>query len=89
VPLPFKSRSGHHGPPVKIKYYGSYNNNIVSAGRDKSLRSFCTSRDNQNYEFSQGSLAKKAKSRGVDIDELKLPQISDFDVCKFIYLYTF
>jgi U3 small nucleolar RNA-associated protein 21 len=60
----------------------------VSAGRDKSLRSFCTSRDNQNYEFSQGSLAKKAKSRGVDIDELKLPQISDFDVCKFIYLYT-
>lgn len=53
---------------------------ILSAGRDHSLRSFSTVRDAQNFEFSQGHLAKKAKNRGVSMDDLKLPQIIDFDV---------
>ncbi|KAI7904599.1 Utp21 specific WD40 associated putative domain-containing protein [Cokeromyces recurvatus] len=80
VPNPFKSRSGHHAPPSKIKYFGENMKTILSAGRDHSLRSFSTIRDAQNYEFSQGHLAKKAKKRGISIDELKLPQIIDFDV---------
>lgn len=52
----------------------------MSAGRDHSLRSFSTVRDEQNFEFSQGRLAKKAKDRGVSMDDLKLPQIVDLDV---------
>lgn len=61
-------------------YYGEGMKTILSAGRDHSLRSFSTVRDSQNFEFSQGHLAKKAKSRGVSMDDLKLPQIIDFDV---------
>ncbi|CEP16590.1 hypothetical protein [Parasitella parasitica] len=80
VPHPFKSRSGHHAPPSKLKYYGEELKTILSAGRDHSLRSFSTVRDAQNFEFSQGHLARKAKKHGVSMDDLKLPQIIDFDV---------
>ncbi|CAO3687020.1 unnamed protein product [Rhizopus stolonifer] len=77
VPFPFKSRSGHHAPPSKIAYYG---NSILSAGRDHSLRCSSTVLDTQNFEFSQGHLAKKSKERGIKMDDLKLPQILDFDI---------
>ncbi|KAG1468282.1 hypothetical protein G6F56_003920 [Rhizopus delemar] len=77
VPFPFKSRSGHHAPPSKIVYYG---NSILSAGRDHSLRCSSTVLDAQNFEFSQGHLAKKSKERGIKMDELKLPQILDLDI---------
>ncbi|KAL7320299.1 rRNA-processing protein utp21, variant 2 [Mucor circinelloides] len=80
VPHPFKSRSGHHAPPSKLKYYGEGLKTILSAGRDHSLRSFSTVRDAQNFEFSQGHLARKANKRGISMDDLKLPQIIDFDV---------
>ncbi|GAA5808757.1 hypothetical protein MFLAVUS_002153 [Mucor flavus] len=80
VPHPFKSRSGHHAPPSKLQYYGEDKKTILSAGRDHSLRSFSTVRDAQSFEFSQGRLAKKAKDRGVSMDNLKLPQIIDLDV---------
>ncbi|KAI8333218.1 Utp21 specific WD40 associated putative domain-containing protein [Blakeslea trispora] len=80
VPHPFKSRSGHHAPPSKIKYHGENLKTILSAGRDHSLRSFSTIRDAQNFEYSQGHLARKANRQGVRMDDLKLPQIVDFDV---------
>lgn len=80
MPHPFKSRSGHHAPPSKLKYYGEGLKTILSAGRDHSLRSFSTVRDAQNFEFSQGHLAKKANKHGISMDDLKLPQIIDFDV---------
>ncbi|KAI9497520.1 Utp21 specific WD40 associated putative domain-containing protein [Zychaea mexicana] len=78
VPLPLKSRSGHFAPPTKIQYYGNDGTRILSAGRDRALRMFSTVRDAQNYEFSQGHVAKKAKSRGVSEESLKLPIITDF-----------
>ncbi|KAL4210717.1 hypothetical protein CU097_012847 [Rhizopus azygosporus] len=77
VPFPFKARSGHHAPPSKIRYFGRA---ILSAGRDHSLRCFSTILDTQNFEFSQGHLTKKAKERGVRAEDLKLPQIVDFDI---------
>ncbi|KAI7894563.1 Utp21 specific WD40 associated putative domain-containing protein [Mucor mucedo] len=80
VPHPYKSRSGHHAPPSRLQYYGTDNKTILSAGRDRSLRSFSTVRDAQSFEFSQGRLAKKAQDRGISMDELKLPPIIDFDV---------
>lgn len=52
----------------------------MSAGRDHSLRCFSTILDTQNFEFSQGHLTKKAKERGVRTEDLKLPQIVDFDI---------
>ncbi|KAI8149510.1 Utp21 specific WD40 associated putative domain-containing protein [Fennellomyces sp. T-0311] len=78
VPLPLKSRSGHYAPPTKIRYYGNDGTRILSAGRDRALRMFSTVRDAQNYEFSQGHIAKKAKQRSVTEESLKLPIITDF-----------
>ncbi|KAJ7356167.1 WD repeat-containing protein 36 [Desmophyllum pertusum] len=52
--------------------------NILSAGLDRSLRFISTVRDARSCELSQGSLTKKSKSRGVQMEELKLAPIIDF-----------
>ncbi|KAF7731227.1 hypothetical protein EC973_000643 [Apophysomyces ossiformis] len=76
VPLPLKSRSGHYAPPSRIRFMTD--RLIISAGRDQTLRAFSIVRDSQNTELSQGHLAKKAKSKGLKMDDLKLPQITEF-----------
>ncbi|KAI8379183.1 Utp21 specific WD40 associated putative domain-containing protein [Radiomyces spectabilis] len=79
VPHAFKQRSGHHAPPTKIRYYDENGRFILSAGRDQTLRAFSVYRDAQSFELSQGHLAKKAKSKDLRMDELRLPLITDFD----------
>ncbi|KAG0349234.1 hypothetical protein BG004_000458 [Podila humilis] len=76
LPRLLKSRSGHHAPPTHIRYYGEDGHFILSAGRDRSLRTFSTVRDSQSTELSQGSLSKKSKLLNLKIDELKLPLIT-------------
>ncbi|CAO3658833.1 unnamed protein product [Umbelopsis ramanniana] len=78
TPRLLKSRSGHHSPPLRIRYYGQDGHFILSSGRDRSLRAFSTIKDAQTIELSQGALAKKAKNYNLKIDELKLPQITQF-----------
>ncbi|RIA88602.1 Utp21 specific WD40 associated putative domain-containing protein [Glomus cerebriforme] len=73
-----KSRSGHHSPPTKIKYYGSSGHFILSAAGDKSFRLFSVIRDSQSVELSQGSIIKQSKRSRKHIDELKFPQITHF-----------
>ncbi|RGB38492.1 Utp21 specific WD40 associated putative domain-containing protein [Rhizophagus diaphanus] len=73
-----KSRSGHHSPPTKIKYYGSSGHFILSAAGDRSLRVFSVIRDSQSVELSQGSIIKQSKRSKKHVDELKFPQITDF-----------
>ncbi|KAI8967024.1 Utp21 specific WD40 associated putative domain-containing protein [Mycotypha africana] len=80
VPSIYKSRSGHHAPPSKIIYHGENFKTVLSAGRDRALRSFSTVRDAQNFEYSQGRIARKAKVQNTRMDDLKLPPIIDFDV---------
>ncbi|CAJ0829013.1 9830_t:CDS:10 [Entrophospora sp. SA101] len=82
IPRLLKSRSGHHAPPTKIQYYDSRGQFILSAGSDKSLRTFSIQRDEQSVELSQGSLLKKSKQQKTNIDNLKLPQIIDFSACE-------
>ncbi|ORX58325.1 WD40 repeat-like protein [Hesseltinella vesiculosa] len=81
VPKIWKSRSGHYAPPSKIRYYGDEGHVILSSGRDQSLRLFAVHKDNQSVEFSQGHLEKKAKSRNIKTQDLKLPVITDFACC--------
>ncbi|KAF9940858.1 hypothetical protein BGZ65_005881 [Modicella reniformis] len=76
LPRLLKSRSGHHQPPTHIRYYGEDGHFILSAGRDRSLRTFSTVRDSQSTELSQGSMSKKSKLLNLKIDELKLPLIT-------------
>lgn len=54
TPRLLKSRSGHHSPPSRIRYYGQDGHFILSSGRDRSLRAFSTVRDAQTVELSQG-----------------------------------
>ncbi|TPX50362.1 hypothetical protein SeLEV6574_g00940 [Synchytrium endobioticum] len=79
-PRLLRSRSGHHLPPTHIKFYGNDGYTILSAGRDRSLRTFSVIRDSRNVELSQGSMAKKLKANKnvTTIDELKLPVITKF-----------
>ncbi|CAG8442794.1 7967_t:CDS:10 [Ambispora gerdemannii] len=78
LPRLLKFKSGHHSPPTTIQYYGSDGHYILSAAADRSLRAFSIVRDSQSVELSQGSVDKKSKKLGVKIDELKLPQITQF-----------
>ena len=78
-----RSRSGHYQPPSQIRHYGGEGQLILSAGRDRTLRTFSTFRDVQNVELSQGSLERKSKNLGLKVEELKLPQILGFDACEF------
>jgi len=73
-----RSRSSHSAPPTKVRFYGSRGVDILSAGLDRSLRFISTIKDARSCELSQGSLTKKSKNRGVQMEELKLAPIVDF-----------
>ncbi|KAJ2450150.1 rRNA-processing protein utp21 [Coemansia sp. RSA 2424] len=78
VPRLLRHRSGHFAAPQMIRYHDDDGRCILSAGRDRSLRYFSVFRDAQNVEMSQGSLAREARVRKVKVNELRLPQISQF-----------
>lgn len=83
-----KSREGHSGCPLKIRYYGGVTNaslrdnadamscEIVSAGSDGSLRLFNTALESQNKELSQGVILKKL---GLRRRHQRLPITTGFD----------
>ena len=73
TPRILRSRSGHYGTPTFVRFYDDEGKYLLSVGRDRALRLFCTIRDEQNIELSQGSLTKKAKSMNMKTEELKLP----------------
>ncbi|ORY24304.1 putative WD-repeat protein [Naematelia encephala] len=76
LPKLLKMRGGHHLPPTCIRYYGEDGKQILTAGRDQSLRYTSVVRDSRSHELSQGSFAKKALDRGVTMDSLKFPPIT-------------
>ncbi|KAJ2687947.1 rRNA-processing protein utp21 [Coemansia spiralis] len=78
VPRLLRHRSGHFASPQMIRYHDDDGRIILSAGRDRSLRYFSVFRDAQNVELSQGSLVREARARKVKVNELRLPQISQF-----------
>ncbi|SJX64478.1 related to UTP21-U3 snoRNP protein [Sporisorium reilianum f. sp. reilianum] len=75
-PRLLKARSGHHQPPHLIRYYGQDGKEILSAGRDRSIRSISVVRDSRSHELSQGELQKKSNQLSVAISSLKLPAAS-------------
>ncbi|KIL69996.1 hypothetical protein M378DRAFT_184349 [Amanita muscaria Koide BX008] len=76
APRLLKFRSGHHAPPHLIRYYGDDGKQLLTASRDRSLRCTSVVRDSRSFEFSQGSLAKKATSLSIPVASLKFPPIT-------------
>lgn len=72
-PRLLKYRSGHHQPPHLIRYYGEEGKEILSAGRDRSIRSISVVRDSRSHELSQGELQKKSNQLSISVASLKLP----------------
>ncbi|GBM86037.1 WD repeat-containing protein 36 [Araneus ventricosus] len=71
-------REGHSGPPTKVRFYGVNGKNILSAGRDSTLRSFSTEADNLNKSLGQASFNQKAaKRKGVKHGTKKMLPILD------------
>eukprot|EP01038_Epipyxis_sp_PR26KG_P010444 gene10444-14028_t len=83
-----KSRQGHQGTPLRIRYYGGMTNvsmrdsadamscEIISSGIDGSVRLFNTSVENQNRELSQKPILKKL---GLQRRNERLPECNGFD----------
>ncbi|PVU97883.1 hypothetical protein BB561_000277 [Smittium simulii] len=71
-PRQLKQRSGHFANPTKIKYYGNDGKQILSVGRDQTLRLFSIVRDSQNVELSQRLKLKKFSNGS------RLPIITSF-----------
>ena len=49
---------------------------MLSTGRDRTLRMFHSALDRQNREMSQGHLAKRARELSVAVDTLRLPLVT-------------
>ncbi|TKY89449.1 hypothetical protein EX895_001980 [Sporisorium graminicola] len=75
-PRLLKGRSGHHQPPHLIRFYGEDGKEILSAGRDRSIRSISVVRDSRSHELSQGELQKKSNQLSIAVSSLKLPAAS-------------
>ncbi|KAJ1024816.1 hypothetical protein NDA16_002856 [Ustilago loliicola] len=75
-PRLLKGRSGHHQPPHLIRYYGEEGKEILSAGRDRSIRSISVVRDSRSHELSQGEVQKRSNQLSVSVSSLKLPAAS-------------
>ncbi|KAJ2723736.1 rRNA-processing protein utp21 [Coemansia sp. Benny D115] len=78
VPRLLRLRSGHFSAPHMIRYHGEKGFDIMSAGRDRTLRMFSVIRDSQSVEMSQGKLAHDARTKKVNISQLRLPQVTEF-----------
>ena len=86
-----KSRSGHSGYPLRLRYYGGITNismrdnsdasscELISAGSDGSIRLFNTALESHNREFSQKPILKKL---GLLKRNQKLPTVIAFDYCE-------
>jgi U3 small nucleolar RNA-associated protein 21 len=71
-----RQRSGHSAPPTRVRYYAQ--DTLLSAGLDRSFRTFSTIQDQQSRELSQGRVAKKARALHAPEQTLKLPPVVDF-----------
>ncbi|KAJ2696905.1 rRNA-processing protein utp21 [Coemansia sp. IMI 203386] len=78
VPRLLRQRSGHFSAPQMIRYHGEKGFDIMSCGRDRTLRLFSVIKDSQSTEMSQGSLAREARMRNVKVNQLRLPPITQF-----------
>ncbi|KAJ2780940.1 rRNA-processing protein utp21 [Coemansia interrupta] len=78
VPRQLRQRSGHYSAPQMIRYHGHKGFDIMSAGRDRSLRLFSVIKDAQSAEMSQGSLLREARKTGTRVADLRLPQVAAF-----------
>lgn len=75
-----RERSGHYKPPTSIRFFGDDSKYLVSAGCDRSIRFSSIFKDNQNFEFSQGSVKKIASKLKVSAEDIKLSEVTEIDI---------
>lgn len=75
-----RQRSGHFKPPTSVRFLGEDSRFIVSAGSDRCMRFFSILKDNQNFEFSQGSTQRTAAKLKLAEEEVRLPAITALDI---------
>ena len=75
-----RQRSGHYKAPTNIRFYGEDSRFLVSAGSDRSVRFSSLFKDNQNFEFSQGSIQKIASKLKTSEEDVRLPEVSKIDI---------
>ncbi|XP_054747094.1 WD repeat-containing protein 36 [Anastrepha obliqua] len=75
-----RSREGHTGPPLCIRYHGNSGTSILSAGEDSDLRVFSTISESLNKSMGKASYnRKKSKKRNrFEMHALRMPPIIEF-----------
>ncbi|KAI9189913.1 rRNA-processing protein utp21 [Blastocladiella emersonii ATCC 22665] len=87
VPRLLKFRSGHSQPPTQVRFYDEHGRTLITAAKDRALRTFSVVRDAQSTEMSQGAgtgtaaatgthATKGAKRHGITLDQLRLPPVT-------------
>ena len=79
LPRLLRSRTGHAAPPSRIRFFSPGGLALLSASRDGSFRIFSLVRG-VSLELSQGHTLAQSRRRGVSVESLRLPPISDFSV---------
>ena len=93
MPRLLRAREGHAAHPRRVDFYGGQLLStadgfdgaalqLLSAGADRSLRSFHATRDAQSAELSQGPLLKKARRMKVRVETLRLPPVTAMASCE-------
>ena len=79
LPRLLRSRSGHTSPPSRLRFFSPGGLAILSASRDGTFRLFSLVRSS-SVELTQGHTLNKSRKKGVSVESMRLPAISDFSV---------
>ncbi|XP_002119330.3 WD repeat-containing protein 36-like [Ciona intestinalis] len=72
-----RERSGHYGPPVKVRFHDE--TSVISSGYDSTIRLFSCVHSSKDKNFGQASMNRaQAKKKGIRIDDKKLPPVVEF-----------
>ncbi|KAI6656434.1 WD repeat-containing protein 36-like isoform X2 [Oopsacas minuta] len=79
LPRLLRSRSGHAAPPSRIRFFSPGGLALLSASQDGTFRLFSLVRSS-SVELSQGHTLSQSRKKGVSIESLRLPAITEFSV---------
>ena len=79
LPRLLRARIGHASPPSRIRFFSPGGLGLLSASQDGSFRLFSLVRASC-LELSQGHTLSQSRKRGVSVERMRLPPISDFSV---------
>ncbi len=70
-----RQRSGHSAPPTSVRFYSPDGTELITVGRDRSVRALSLIQDDRAVELSQGAVESKSRKLGIKSQRLKLSPV--------------